>query len=137
LAVNAGAISPKRSGAVLTNLDVVFVIVVAPVAIALGAPKVGAIVGAAAWVLQRVIQELDKRWVGRFRKPQQVLAANLGEAFGRTWLLAGAIVAAGLAAHRKDGLTAGLIIISAYTVAFVIRIIAGKQREREHQAAQR
>jgi hypothetical protein len=122
---------------VLKNLDMVFAVAVAALAIALGAPTVGCIVGAGAWILQRGVQAVDKRWLRRIAKPTHQLGANLGEAFGRTWLLAGAIVGAGVGDARKDGLTAALIILGAYTIGFVIRLIVGKQREQERKVGVR
>ena len=59
------------------------------------------------------------------RAPTQ-LGLNLFEAFGRIWLLAGAIILAGVAGGRADGLTAALVIFAAYSVAFAIRVLSGK-----------
>ena len=55
--------------------------------------------------------------------PRRELAFNLFEGFGRIWLLAGAIVIAGVAGSRPDGLTAALVIFGAYSVAFLIRVV--------------
>src|SRR5271154_4783119 len=50
---------------VLAYLDVVLVVLAAPVAIALGASPLGYLIAAGAWVLQRVLQQLDRRPRGR------------------------------------------------------------------------
>ncbi len=110
---------------ILRHLDVVLVVLAAPVALALGAPVLGYAVGAGAWVLQRIVAELDKRWVSRAAEPRTQLGLNLFEAFGRIWLLAGAIIAAGVIGGRADGLTAAVTICGAYTVAFAIRVLSG------------
>ena len=47
------------------------------------------------------------------------------EAFGRIWLLAGAIIVAAVVGGRKDGLAAAILIFAAYSVAFGLRIING------------
>ncbi len=107
------------------NLDVVLVVIGAPVAVALGAPAVGYAVGGAAWILNRIIAATDRRWTRRLREPRQQLAVNLFEGFGRIWLLAAAIVIAGVAGGRADGLTAALVIFGAYSIAFVIRVLSG------------
>jgi hypothetical protein len=106
-------------------LDVVVVVVAAPAALALGAPAVGFAVGAGAWIVQRIIAQLDRHWLSKAAEPRTQLGASLFEAFGRIWLLAGAIVAAGVAGGRADGLTAALTIFGAYSVAFAIRVISG------------
>jgi hypothetical protein len=59
------------------------------------------------------------------REPRAALGVSLFERFGRIWLLAGAIVVAGLAGGRQGGLAAALIIFCAYTVRFVIGLVSG------------
>jgi hypothetical protein len=86
----------------------------------------GYAIGAGAWILQRVIAETDGRWIGRASEPSARLGRSLFESFGRIWLLAGAIVLAGVAGGRADGLTAAVTIFAAYSVAFALRIAAGR-----------
>jgi hypothetical protein len=111
--------------AVLRYLDVVLVVLAAPVAVALGAPALGYAVGAGAWVAQRVLAQANRRWIRKATEPRMQLGANLFEAFGRIWLLAGAIVLAAVAGGRADGLTASLVIFAAYSIAFAIRVLSG------------
>jgi hypothetical protein len=109
----------------LRYLDVVLVAVAAPVALALGAPVLGFCVGAGAWLIQRVLAHADRRWIRSAAEPRTQLGLALFEAFGRIWLLAGAIVVAGVAGSRADGLAAALTIFGAYSVAFAIRVLSG------------
>jgi hypothetical protein len=109
----------------LTYLDVLVVVIGTPVAIALGAPAFGCVLGAVAWILQRLIHYLDRRYTTKLREPRKQLGFNLFEAFGRIWLLAGAIIIAGVAGGRADGLAAALTIFAAYSICFVIRITTG------------
>jgi hypothetical protein len=111
---------------VLRYLDVALVAIAAGPALALGAPAFGYALGAATWILQRIIAVTDRRLMARKgTDPRKQLGVNLIEAFGRIWLLAGAIIVAGVAGGRADGLTAALVIIGAYSVAFVIRLASG------------
>jgi len=105
--------------------DVVLVAVGAAVAIPLGAPTLGYAIGGGTWLLQRVLQEADKRWIAKVGKPIRRLGYTLFEAFGRIWLLAAGIIVAIAVGNRADALTAALIILCAYTVAFLIRITSG------------
>ena len=91
-------------------LDVVLVVIGAPIAVALGAPALGYAIGGVAWILQRIIAATDKRWMANLSEPRKQLAANLFEGFARIWLLAIAIIVAGVAGGRPDGLTAALVI---------------------------
>lgn len=120
-----GAGFRKRSVAILRYFDVVLVVLVAAPALALGAPVLGYAIGAGVWIIQRIVAQLDRRWLGKAAAPRTQLGFNLFEAFGRIWLLAGAIVLAGVASGRADGLTAALVIFGAYSVAFVIRVFSG------------
>lgn len=129
MAVGVGAASEQPLMVVPRYLDVVLVAIVAIPAIALGAPTFGYLMGAGAWILQRIIAAADRRFLNRasdeannFRRQ---LALNLFEPFVRIWLLAGAIVIAGVAGHRADGLTAAVVIFAAYSVAFVVRLMSG------------
>jgi hypothetical protein len=115
-----------RMSASLQYLDVALVLVAAPVAIALGAPVFGCLVGAIGWLVQRILAGADKRWVGRAAEPRTRLGLSLFEAFGRIWLLAGAIILAGVAGGHPDGLTAALVIFAAYSVAFATRVFSGR-----------
>jgi hypothetical protein len=116
--------------AILRYLDVVLVAVAAAPALALGAPVLGYALGAGTWVGQRVLAEADRRWLGKAAEPH--VGLNLFEAFGRIWLLAGAIVVAGVAGGRADGLAAALTIFVAYSVAFAVRLVEGRPTGGSH-----
>jgi thiamine pyrophosphokinase len=111
-------------------LDVVVLALAAAPVLALEAPFLGYAVGAGAWVAQRVLAQLDRGWIRKAHEPRTQLGLNLFEAFGRIWLLAGAIVAAGVIGGRADGLTAALTIFGAYSVAFAVKVIAGPPERR-------
>jgi len=100
--------------------------VATPLALALGAPVLGYALAAGAWLTQRALAHLDRRWIANTREPSRQVGLNLFEAFGRIWLLAGAIVAAGLLGTRADGLTAALVVFAAYSIAFAMRLIEGR-----------
>jgi hypothetical protein len=109
----------------LTYLDVIVVAIGTPLAIALGAPAFGCVMGAGAWILQRIIHYVDRRYTARVREPRKQLGFNLFEAFGRIWLLAGGIIIAGVVGGRADGLAAALTIFAAYSICFIVRITSG------------
>jgi hypothetical protein len=113
-------------GLLLRYPDVIVLIVAAPVALSLGAPALGYALAAGAWFLQRVLANLDGRWIRNTLEPGRQMGFNLFEAFGRIWLLAGAIVIAGVAGGRPDGLTAAVTIFVAYSIAFAVRVLSGR-----------
>jgi len=130
-----GEAREKRWMVIVRYLDIVVLAVVTPVVLALGAPPLGYLIGAVAWVLQRILAHADRRWISRTRQPRTQLGLNLAEAFGRIWLLAGAIILAGVAGGHPDGLTAALTIFGAYSVAFAVRVLSGAPQRTEHRRA--
>ena len=112
--------------AVLRHLDVLLVIVAAPAALILGAPLLGCLIGAVAWIVQRVLAQFDRHLIKKVNEIQTRFGLNLVEAFGRIWLLAGAIVIAAVAGGRSDGLAASVMIFGAYSIALAIRLVEGR-----------
>jgi hypothetical protein len=112
--------------AIVRYLDVLLVVLATPVALILGAPALGCVIGAAAWLGQRLLAQVDRRLIERANELQSRFGLNLVEAFGRIWLLAGAIVIAAVAGGRSDGLAASLMIFGAYSVALAIRLVNGR-----------
>ncbi|HUR73991.1 MAG TPA: hypothetical protein VMZ00_06930 [Sporichthya sp.] len=125
--VSTDAEAPHASprAVVRQYLDVVLLLIVLVPAIELGAPALGYELGAGGWILTRWLAVYDRRWTGRAADPVKRLAINLFEAFARIWLLAGVIVLAAFFGERQDGLTAAVVILAAYSVAFVIRLLSG------------
>jgi hypothetical protein len=121
----AGAVVSRRSTAIVRYLDVVLVVLALPVALALGAPAVGVLVSAGAWLMQRALAQVGQRWISS-RGADARFGLNLVDGFGRIWLLAGAIVLAAVIGGRRDGLTAALLIFGAYSIAFAMRLVSGR-----------
>jgi len=111
-------------------LDVPLVVVAAIVAIAVGAPVLGSVIGAGIWLLNRVVAVVDRRWADTLRTRRQQVTVTLFERFGRIWLLAIGIIVSGLVGGRKDGLTTALFVFGAYSVAFVIDLFSGPPEPR-------
>lgn len=104
--------------------DIVVVPLTAPVAVLLGAPALGTLVGAAVWVLQRLI-ELGLAHKARSTDNVRVaVALNLGGVVGRAWLVGLTILAVGSAGEREDGLAAAILTFVAFTLYFVNSLLA-------------
>jgi hypothetical protein len=130
LAIGVGVASDELLMVVLRYVDVVLLALAAVPALALAdASPIGYAIGSAGWILQRIVAETDKRLLRKVTEPRKQLGINLFEAFGRIWLMAGAIIAAGLVG-RAAGLTAALVIFGAYSAYFVIRVISGPPQGR-------
>jgi hypothetical protein len=112
--------------AIAKNLDLVVTPVGVALALALGGPVFGLLAGAGGWLLQRALAVVDGRLIGRFAEPGSRLGLEFVDAFARIWLLAGAIVLAGAAGHRSDGLAAALVVAISYSISFAVRIARGR-----------
>jgi hypothetical protein len=111
----------------LRYLDVLVVLVVGVAVLAVGVPVFGYLVGGGAWIVSRVLQANRHRWVSKIAKSDGMrrAAVSVFEAFGRISLLSIAIIVAGVAGRRTDGLTAAVVIFGAYSIAFVLRLMSG------------
>jgi hypothetical protein len=102
--------------ALTSYLDIVVVAVAAAAAVALGAPALGAVVGAAAWVVVRLASLLLERRLEGVADLRRRLAYGVGYKLGRVWVLALAIIALGVTSSREDALTCALVIFVAFSV---------------------
>jgi hypothetical protein len=108
---------------VLRYLDVALVILATPFVLLLGAPPLGYLVAAVAWILQRILAVAIERWAARKDDPRTMLGAGMASAMGRAWLVGLTILAVGLLAEREDGLTAGITVLVAFTVYLATALI--------------
>jgi hypothetical protein len=117
--------APRRSDPllVLRYLDVVLVLLAAPFVVLTGLPVLGYVVGAAAWIVQRLVAGwVDARMRGQ-RDIRAVVGLGLGASLGRAWFVGLTILAVGLAGAREDGAMAAVLVLAAYTVYFVSALI--------------
>jgi hypothetical protein len=121
-----GRVGAAELLAVVRHLDVVAVLIGAPLALVLGAPAFGVLVGAGGWLVQRAVAVADRMLIVKAAEPGSRLGLNFVDAFARIWLLAGAIIIAGVVGHRSDGLAAALLIFAAYSLALAVRLARGR-----------
>ncbi|HVF78220.1 MAG TPA: hypothetical protein VNA28_07965 [Solirubrobacteraceae bacterium] len=117
--MSAASANSERGSVALEYVDIVLVVIVAVALLATNVPTVGLLAGAAAWIVMRVAQiEADKQLVN-IHDLRRRLGVGVAFSMLRVWLLAGAIIACGIAVSRADGLTAALVIFGAFSVNFV------------------
>ena len=104
-------------------LDVILVVLAAPFVVLMDLPVLGYAVGAAAWIANRVIGVLVERVATRQPDVRRAVGLNLGALIARSWLVGLTILAVGLAGERKDGLTAAILILAAFTLYFVTSLL--------------
>ena len=104
-------------------LDVVVVVLAAPFVILTGAPVLGYLVGAGAWIVTRIAGVVAERFARQRTDARAVAAINLAVLLGRVWIVGLSILAVGLAADREDGLMAALTALVAFTVYLATSLI--------------
>jgi hypothetical protein len=103
-------------------LDVVLLVLAAPIVILMGGPVLGYVAGAVVWLVQRVLEAaLDG--AARRADTRRALALKFASMIGRTWLVVIAILVIGLTATRADGFTAAVVCLVAYTVHLATALI--------------
>jgi hypothetical protein len=117
------AVGTADSLAPVRYADVALLILAAPFVILLGAPVLGFVVGAVAWILQRFAAVAIERRAARSDDVKTALGLNMASLVLRAWLIGLTILAVGLIADRADGLTAGITVLAAFTVYFATSLI--------------
>lgn len=125
---------PTEPMAALRWIDVILVVAVAPFVLLMGAPALGYVVGAAAWIAGRVLGYFVERKAAASDNPKTVAGLMLFTGLGRAWLLGLSILAVGLAGSREDGLTAAITVAAAFTLYLALGIAMGPNRRKSQQS---
>jgi hypothetical protein len=107
----------------LAYLDVVVLLVAAPIMLLIGVPAVGYLVGAGVWIALRAVGVVVDRAVASLRDPRHEVTLRLAYLLGRLFTLAIAVIVVRNGAGRDDGLTALLVIVFAFTMQLVLSFL--------------
>jgi len=114
----------------LAYLDVVLVVVAAPIMLLIGVPAVGYLVGAGAWILLRAVGVVIDRIMPSLRDPRGEITLRLAYLLGRLFLLAIAVIVVRNGSGRDDGLTALLVIVFAFTTQLILSFLTRPRTRR-------
>jgi hypothetical protein len=107
----------------LRYIDVVLVLLAAPVVLLAGASAAGYGVGVAAWIGLRAVGLVVDRSAGETGPTIQQVTLRLGYRLTRVFLLAMAVILARRTGGKHDGLAALLVILVAFTIQLTVSII--------------
>jgi hypothetical protein len=119
LSLSASA-SSEPSVALLRYIDVVLMVVAAPILLLIGVPAVGYAVGAGAWILLRAVGIAVERYARATNDPSRQISARLGYMLARLFLLAIAVILVRRSNGQDAGLTCLAVIVFAFTVWLAI-----------------
>ena len=109
--------------------DCLLVVAGAAFALLLGAPVLGSVVGAGAWLLQRLLAAWFDRAAASTSDRRTAAGIAFAGAVGRPLLLAITILAVGLLGTKHDGLIAAVLVAVAFTVYLALTMILRPQRK--------
>jgi hypothetical protein len=108
----------------LLYLDVVVLVVAAPIMLLIGVPAVGYLVGAGAWIALRAVGVAVEHAARAASDPRRETSLRLAYLLGRLFLLAIAVILVRNGSGRNDALTALLVIVFAFTTQLVITFLS-------------
>jgi hypothetical protein len=117
------AIRSSDPAAALRFLDVGLIILALPFVVVAGLPVLGYVVGAGAWILQRVAGELVERRARAADDPRTEIGLTVASIIARAWVVGLAIVAVGTAGSRDDGAMAAATILAAFSIYFAMNVL--------------
>ncbi len=102
--------------AILSYLDVVLLVLAAPIMLLIGVPVAGYCVAAGVWILVRAIGVAVDRVASASGDARSQIGLRMAYMFGRLFALALTIVLVRRAGGKDDGLTALVVIVFAFTI---------------------
>jgi hypothetical protein len=102
--------------------DVILVVAAAPFVVLTDLPVLGYVVGAAGWVVSRLIGYFVERRAKASGNIRTQTGLTLFSSLGRAWFVGLTILVVGLAGEREDGLMAALLVLVAFTIYLVANI---------------
>jgi hypothetical protein len=100
----------------LSYMDVVLIVLAAPIMLLIGVPAAGYCIAAGAWILLRLVGVAVERAVSASGDSRVELSVRLGYMLGRLFALALTIIFVRRGVGKDDGLAALVVIVFAFTV---------------------
>ena len=119
MSLGASVASEPSISPLVTYLDVIIVVLAAPIMLLNGVPAAGYLIGGGVWIALRAVGLAVERAAGGQELRAQV-SLRLGYMLGRLFLLALAIVLARSSGGRNDGLAALVVIVVAFSVQLAV-----------------
>ena len=114
----------------IAYLDVVLVVLAAPIVLLASGSALGYGIGAGAWLLLRAVGLGVERAATQASDPRSQISIRMGYMLGRLFLLALAIVLARRDGGQAAGLTALVLVVVAFTVQLATSAVSRPRRAR-------
>jgi hypothetical protein len=107
----------------LRYLDIVLIVVAAPILLLMGVSPAGYAVGAGAWIILRIAGVGLDRYLATDADARREISLRLAYLIARVFLLALAVILVRRSDGKDAGLTALGVIVFAFTVQLVVSVI--------------
>jgi hypothetical protein len=121
---------PGTSVPLIAYLDVVMVVLAAPILLLAGGSALGYGIGAGAWLVLRAVGLIVELAAGQTSDARAQISLRMGYMLGRLFLLALAIVLARREGSQASGLTALVLVVVAFTVQLATSAVSRPRRAR-------
>jgi len=127
--VAPSSLSPDSVPLPLRYFDCVLVLAFVPFGLLAGLPTAGVLVGAAAWIVQRVIGAMIEHKAADHPDPRAATMIQFAGGMLRPLALGITILAVGQLGEKEDGLMAALLVLVAFTVYLGLSFVFRPQRK--------
>jgi hypothetical protein len=117
LSVNTSTVS-EHPATVLRYLDVVLVVLAAPIMLLIGVSPAGYLIAAGAWIALRAVGVAVEGYADGVSDVNRAVGARLGYMLGRLFALAIAVILV----RKADGQDAGLAALAVIVIAFTVQL---------------
>jgi hypothetical protein len=111
-------------------LDVILVVLAAPIVLLMGASWKGYAIGAGAWLVLRAVGVAVERAAGATGDARRQISLRMAYMLGRLFLLALAVILARRSGGQDAGLTALVVVVVAFTVQLATSAVSRPSRPR-------
>ncbi len=111
---------PHSSISPLRYIDVVLIVLAAPIMLLIGVPAVGYVIAAGVWMVLRAVGVAVERFAPAMPTSGGQIGLRLGYLLGRLFLLALTVIFVRRGDGQDAGLTALVVIVFAFTVELIV-----------------
>ncbi len=130
MSVNAPSVDEHPSVLLLRYIDVVLIVLAAPIMLLIGVPADGYLVGTGVWIALRAVGVGVEHWAAGMQQAGPEVSLRLGYLLGRLFVLAITVILVRKGWGRDAGLACLAVIVVAFTAELVIGTATRPRRAR-------
>ncbi len=125
--------SERQPITVLGYVDIILLVVAAPIMLLIGVSATGYGIAAGAWIVLRAVGVAVERYAAATADPNRQIAVRMGYMLGRLFTLAIAVILV----RKSDGQDAGLAALAVVVFAFTVHLLTSALNRPRSASARR